>query len=194
MNYPEIDSQRPDHYRWLAWIYDSLADLIFGGEILRAQRTLLITHASDLIQSKCILWIGGGTGRVLNQLLSLAPHAQVIYLEPSARMLSRAIREVDACYTHRVRWVHRDHTWLWETRTEVDLEQIDVMITAFFLDVLPEQECRALARHASTRVRLWLFADFVPQRRRWAQTLIAFMYLCFTIATHIKQRKILDTL
>ena len=194
MNPQEIDPKRSDDYRWLAWMYDSLADLVFGGEILRAQRALLTSNVACLSQSKCILWIGGGTGRVLNELLSLAPHAHVIYVEPSAQMLARAINNVDPRSTHRVRWVHRDHRWLWEPRAEADLERIDVMITAFFLDVLPEEECRALALHASPRVRSWLFADFIPQRRRWAQALIAFMYLCFTIVTRIKQRKMLDLL
>jgi hypothetical protein len=44
----------------------------------------------------------------------------------------------------------------------------------------------------SLRAKWWLFADFVPQRRRWAKFFIKFMYLCFTLTTRIKQRDMLD--
>ena len=187
-----INPDRPDSYRWLAWIYDQLARLVFGGAILRSQHALLASHASVLASSRRIVWIGGGTGRALNNLLVLAPHAQVIYIEPSARMMTQALRDVSQQHRHRVQWIHQDHLWLWGPQAETEAYEIDVLITAFFLDVLTEPDCRALARRMGLRAKWWLFADFVPQRRRWAKLFIKFMYLCFTLMTRIKQRDMLD--
>ena len=192
MNRSVINPGQPDTYRWLALMYDRLAHLVFGGAILRSQEILLSANASHLFRAQCVIWIGGGSGRVLNQLLTFAPQAQVIYIEPSKRMLIRAMRDVSVEHEHRVRWIHQDHTWLWTPQADFETQSVDVLITAFFLDVLTEYECRSLVRHMSPKVTCWLFADFVPQRYYLAKMFIKFMYLCFFVTTGIKQRDLLD--
>ena len=187
-----IDASRPDTYRWLTWIYDRLAHLVFQGAILQSQRELLAAHDSVLGSCQHVVWLGGGTGRLLNDLLISAPYAQVTYIEASASMMSRATREVEPQHQHRVRWIHQDHRWLWGEQAQAQLPAIDILITAFFLDVLPEDDCRELAQWAQLKVKRWLFADFIPQKRFWARKLIELMYVCFTITTRIEQREMLD--
>lgn len=187
----EIDPRRPDSYRWLARGYDLIARLVFGDAISRAQRALIEAHALELASSERVLWVGGGTGRLLSELLKRAPHAEVTYVEPSASMMRRAISSLTEPERARVRWIHQDHRWLFSAQRDSP-RGFDAMITAFFLDVLPESECRILAEWAHSHIKVWLFADFIPLPRRWARALIRFMYICFAFTTRIQQRRLLD--
>ena len=165
---------------------------MFGGAIERAQYALLKRSASQLKSCAHIVWIGGGTGRVINKLCALAPHASITYLEPSTQMMRRAQTCLKPQYAPRVRWVLAEHSWLFTAPKEELPISIDAVFTAFMLDVLPRAELRSLIAWATERVTLWLFVDFVPQRSLAARALIRFMYLCFALTTQIKQRRLLD--
>ena len=130
-----IDPARPDTYRWLAWIYDRLAHLVFQGAIVQSLYELLVANASVLGTSQHVVWVGGGTGRLLNELLTRAPLARVSYIEPSASMMIKAIKMVDPQHQHRMCWIHQDHRWLWGEQAQTQLKSIDIFITAFFHDV-----------------------------------------------------------
>ena len=187
----QIPQQR-DHYRRLAPYYDTLGRVVFGGAIERAQYALLKRSASQLKSCAHIVWIGGGTGRVINTLCALAPHAIITYLEPSTQMMRRAQTLLKPQYTPRVRWVLAEHSWLFTASREELPTSIDAIFTAFFLDVLPRAELSLLVAWATDHVRLWLLVDFVPQRGLAARALIGFMYLCFALTTQIKQRRLLN--
>lgn len=185
-----LDRRSRDRYRSLSWCYDLLAKSVFGDAISRSQERLLELHSAELTACERAIWVGGGTGRLLKRLLTLAPRAEVIYVEPSASMMSKAMRSLTAVERQRVRWVHDEHRWLYHHLDQS--ETFDVLITAFFLDVLFERDCRELARWAHGRVACWLFADFVPQSSFWGRALIGFMYRCFAVTTRIDQRHMLD--
>jgi hypothetical protein len=68
----------------------------------------------------------------------------------------------------------------------------DVLITAFFLDVLTPHQLSEFTVWATQHIGLWLYADFVPRPQRGARALVALMYVCFAITTQIKQRTLLD--
>jgi ubiquinone/menaquinone biosynthesis C-methylase UbiE len=137
----------------LAHLYDRLGFVVFGDTILQAQRALL----SQVPAQATVLFIGGGSGRVLPQLLAQNPK-EIWYVEKSAKMLALARQQVPA--DDRIRWIHGD-----EAHPAVSSQQFDVILTFFLLDLFEESSLQALMRRLSQRLRpggKWLVADFNP--------------------------------
>lgn len=181
---PDFDS--------VAGFYDPLARLVFGPLLLRAQRAALAAGLPTAAGAPRVLFIGGGTGRVLPDLLRLAPAAEVLYLEASARMLRRAERPFDCAPYDILRRVEFRHG------TEADLrpaEQFDVVVAFFLFDLFPPAELDALLRrlqrhtHPGTR---WLLADFAPPRRGWQRGLQWLMYRFFGLTSGVRGRQLPD--
>ncbi len=76
----------------VAWCYDALAKLAFGGRLQRAQGAAL--QAGLPPGAPRVLVLGGGAGWVLTEILRLRPGARVLYLEASVQMLARAQRRL----------------------------------------------------------------------------------------------------
>jgi ubiquinone/menaquinone biosynthesis C-methylase UbiE len=72
----------------IAPVYDRLADIVFGTAILDAQRT----HLHALNDAREILILGGGTGRLLRDLLGQNAKSRVTYVEASQRMIELALK------------------------------------------------------------------------------------------------------
>jgi hypothetical protein len=67
------------------------------------------------------------------------------------------------------------------------------LMSFFFMDVLREEDCRAMIKWASKQgVSGWYFADFIPQKKWYYRSFISLMYLCFALTTRISQRSLLD--
>lgn len=179
----------PDFDR-VAGFYDPLARLVFGPLLLRAQRATLRAGLPAGEAAPRILFIGGGTGRVLPDLLGLAPAARVLYLEASARMLGQAETLLTANpAAGRVEFRHG---------TEADLrpaEQFDVIIAFFLFDLFPPAELAAMLRrlhqHAHPDTR-WLVADFAPPRHGWQRGLQWLMYRFFGLTAGVRGRQLPD--
>jgi hypothetical protein len=109
-------------------------------------------------------------------------------------MLSRAKRRLDDRDQHRVTWVNDTHHWLYTPDAPLPLtsDQTEIVFTAFFFDVLPEGEYRALLRWSLERSHAILWIDFIPHQSWWGDALIRFMYACFWLTTKIEQRRLLD--
>lgn len=175
----------------VAGFYDPLARLVFGRLLLRAQRAVL-RAGLPAGGAPRILFIGGGTGQVLPDVLRQAPAAQVLYLEASARMLRRAEKPFDCAAYAILRRVEFRHG------TEADLrpdEQFDVILAFFLFDLFPPAELDAMLQrlqrhtHAGTR---WLVADFAPPRRGWQRGLQWLMYRFFGLTAGVRGRQLPD--
>ena len=188
------DDQKKDQYRWLAPFYEPLASIVFGQALVKAHFDLLESGQSCLHKARSIVWLGGGTGIILNELLHTAPYAQVTYVEPSVQMLKRAQAKLDPQFKDRIEWVNARHTWLYESNQRVRWSEtkIDILLTAFVLDVLSEAPLNTLIRWAKGHVSTWFYADFIPQKKWDRRLFIQFMYLCFRICTSIEQRSLLN--
>ncbi|RAK65968.1 class I SAM-dependent methyltransferase [Hymenobacter edaphi] len=180
---PDFDS--------VAAFYDPLARLVFGPTLLRAQRAALQAGLPAAGAAPRVLFIGGGTGRVLPELLAARPDAQVLYLEASARMLRQAAellqRRPEAA--GQVSFRHGTEAAL------LPAEQFDVIVAFFLFDLFPPAELAALlARlhchaHGGTR---WLVADFAPPRRGWQRGLQWLMYRFFGLTSGVRGRQLPD--
>ncbi|MDO7887089.1 class I SAM-dependent methyltransferase [Hymenobacter cheonanensis] len=172
----------------VAFCYDALAGLAFGGALRRAQRATL---AAGLPAGPAprVLVLGGGAGWVLSEIWRQRPQAQVLYLEVSAAMLART--------RARLRRHPAPPGAAVELRqgTEANLapgERFDVLVTFFVLDCFPAPALPgALARLQAARRpgAPWLVADFRPARRGWRRGLLQLMYWFFGLTVGLRTRQ-----
>src|SRR5687768_3158148 len=112
-----------NNYDRLAPYYDKLAAMVYLGAVRQAQRSLL-----HLIPANGnILFIGGGTGKILDELLETCRPANVFYVEKSSRMLSLSQKNCRHAKVNRVHFVHG-------TEDNLADRHFDVVITQFFFD------------------------------------------------------------
>ncbi|MBF9237805.1 class I SAM-dependent methyltransferase [Hymenobacter sp. BT683] len=169
----------------VAWCYDALAGLVFGSALKRAQRAALLGLPSGAPR---ILILGGGTGWVLTEVLSHRPHATVLYLEASPKMLARARARLERERPQATAQVEFRHG------TQADLkpaETFDAIITFFVLDCIAGDELEtALAqlRSAQRPGAPWLLADFRPAQGGWRRLLLQLMYAFFRLTTGLRAR------
>lgn len=168
-------------------MYDLLADVAFAGALTRAQAEAVARGLPP--DARHILWLGGGTGRLLPAVLARAPQARVTYVEPSAQMLARARRRLSAAEAARVDFV---------LGTDADMQveaAADVVVSFFFLDLFAPAELAAVVRRLSAVAApgaTWLVADFVPPRRWWQRGLLAVLYPFFRLTTGLQTRRLPD--
>jgi tRNA (cmo5U34)-methyltransferase len=172
----------------VAFCYDALAGLAFGGALRRVQRATL---AAGLPAGPAprVLVLGGGAGWVLSEIWRQRPQAQVLYLEVSAAMLAQT--------RARLRRHPAPPGASLELRqgTEASLapgERFDVLITFFVLDCFPVPALPgALARLWAARRpgAPWLVADFRPARRGWRRGLLQLMYWFFGFTVGLRARQ-----
>lgn len=151
-----VASSAPNFDR-IAPYYDGLAWVVFGRSLARAQTVFL-----DRVPARAsVLVVGGGTGGLLEPLLSRSQPARIVYLEASARMLARASRRV-----LRRRLPGQVEFRLGDETALQPGERFEVVITPFVLDLFTAQTLRT---RLLPRLRMallpggqWLVTDFVP--------------------------------
>ena len=174
----------------VAFAYDRLARFIFGRSIDAAQDCFL----DEVPESASVLILGGGSGRVLVNLLSRKPGAQIIYLESSQAMLDLTRERLNDWPEAKVDLIKGTEHYLAE-----GLHQFDVVITQFILDVYKPtrlKQVMALLDQSLKSSGKWIFADFcllVPWYHRWWQwLLVKAMYLFFVFTSNLEARVLLD--
>ncbi|MBT2557941.1 class I SAM-dependent methyltransferase [Hymenobacter sp. ISL-91] len=174
-------------FDYVAAFYDSLARLVYGRALQRAQQAALAAGLPATGQPR-VLVVGGGSGWVLGEVLSRCPGARILYLEASPRMLA-----------HSRDWLARHHPQAdqvaFRLGTEAALEpaeQFDVLITFFLLDLFEPGRLRQLVARLNTARApdgTWLLADFGPPRHWWHRVLLRLMYSFFGLTTGISARQ-----
>ena len=159
----------------------------FGRSLERAQAVFL----GRIPPGASVLIVGGGTGWLLEPLLTTNPPVRIVYLEVSARML--------ACASRRVFHSPLLGTVQFRLGNEMNLrphEQFDVVITPFVLDLFTAQtlQTRLLPRlrHALRPGGQWLITDFVPPVGRRQKNLIRLMIWFFRLTANMEARELAD--
>jgi len=182
-------SERLTGFDRVAWCYDTLAGLVFGPALKRAQRAALVGLPGG---APHVLILGGGTGWVLLEVLRQRPQATVLYLEASPRMLARARARLAREYPAAMTQVEFRHG----TQAAIGpAESFEVVITFFVLDCIATAELpEALAqlRAAQQPGAPWLLADFRYARRGWRWVLLKLMYTFFRFTTGLRARELVD--
>ncbi|RFP65207.1 class I SAM-dependent methyltransferase [Hymenobacter lapidiphilus] len=175
-------------FDYVTAFYDPLARLVYGRALQRAQQAALAAGLSLAGQPR-VLVVGGGSGWVLGEVLHRCPHAHIVYLEASPRMLARS----QVWLTQH--WPQAAGQVEFRLGTEPALEsaeQFDVLVTFFLLDLFePERLRQLVAGLGAARVPggAWLLADFGPPRRWWHRLLLQLMYGFFGLTTGISARQ-----
>lgn len=166
----------------IASVYDLLASLVFGRSIRRAQTLFL----KEIPQGGHVLVLGGGTGWLLAELLSLNPNCKVVYIDSSLKMIEMAKKKAEA--TNNVFFVHG---------TEYSVPQgigFDAIITHFYLDLFGQESCAkvvSLIRGSCHRRTLWLACDFI-NRTWWHSAMLCVMYRFFRVVSSLNVTELPD--
>ncbi len=175
------------NFNWIAPAYDLLTRAVFGRSLERAQAVFL----DRIPAGASVLIVGGGTGRLLEPLLTGNPSARITYLEASARMLALTSRRMlRRQLLGTVVFRLGDETML---RSD---EQFDVIITPFVLDLFTAQTLRT---RLLPRLRIvlkpggqWLITDFVRTDLWWQRALLWSMIWFFRLTARVEARQLAD--
>lgn len=172
-------------FNGIAPLYDTLAFVVFGRQLRQAQTVFLDTIPAGA----SVLIVGGGTGWLLEQVLTRCQPSRCVYLEASAKMLARATdrmvqNSVTGCVDFRL-------------GTESSLapdEQFDAILTSFVLDVFSERTLQTQfiprLRRALKPAGVWLITDFVHTDVWWQKVLLWGMVRFFRLTTGMQARSL----
>ncbi len=167
-------------YDRIAFFYDRLATLLFGQSLHRAQMYLLPLIPADA----AILVVGGGTGKILEEISRLCPqHLHIDYVDSSAKMIDRATKRNtgnnEVCFIRE------------SVITFAATKSYDIVITPFLLDNFSEATMQQVFDRLHRQLKpggLWLYTDFQLSGIRpfWQQPLLRLMYFFFRTVCHIE--------
>jgi len=170
----------------IAPFYDLLAGVVFGNKLELAQRHFL----SHLESPGELLILGGGTGNILEPLVSRYPEARIDFLETSENMMALA----------NARFSPAKYNINYVNRTEEHLQRCsisyDVIITPFVLDVFEPIHLNKIVQQLMGCLKnggIWVNTDFhQSQRPWWGRYLIRVMYSFFKVTTGMKNQQLPD--
>ncbi|MDB5240486.1 MAG: type 12 methyltransferase [Spirosoma sp.] len=175
------------HFDWIAPVYDALVFVVFGRRLNRAQAVFL----DRIPPGASVLIVGGGTGWLLEPLLTDGRAARIVYLESSARMLARA-----SCRMLNRQLMGTVEFRLGDERSLRSDERFDLLMTPFVLDLFTTETLQTLfiprLRSALKENGLWLITDFIRTSVWWQRALLWSMIRFFILTARIEARHLAD--
>lgn len=165
----------------VAFIYDWLAQFVFGRSIVDSQKHFL----NKIPDHSKVLILGGGSGWLLAELFSIRPNCDVWYIEASKKMISLSKQEISTEYS--IHFIHG---------TEHDIPssiKFDLLITNFYLDLFTNHQLEDVVKKIQSSLNpgsLWLVTDFVNHGRWWQKIMLRIMYLFFRLTCRIESNQL----
>lgn len=165
----------------IAPFYDFFTALLFAGRLSRAQSELI----PELKSPRQVLVFGGGSGKILIDLLRHAGSAKFFYVDISRKMILRADRRLED-YSRR-KESPPQVTFICGSLQDIPDLQFDLIVTPFVLDCFPLAALREIMRGLQAKLSprgQWLFTDFhIPNgsMRLVAAFLTRTLYLVFNL-------------
>lgn len=161
-------------YDLLAPYYDFISLVL--SKSYRVSKSIFLDKLKEGDQ---VLYLGGGTGANLPEILGhIGPAGSVYYLEASRLMIEKARKRLTPEQLSRLVFLHQSEF------SKIPKRTYDVVLTQFFLDILPEDEIEKLFNELDRRVNSdtrWIFLDFFPvDGKKW---LIKIMIWFFRLST-----------
>ena len=169
------------NYKYLAWIYDWLAKLVFGNKLELAKQGLL----SEIPLGAKILVVGGGTGSIIEYLAKLNKQLRLDFVEQSKYMLG---------YAQKRNAENLDIKFYNQSILDLELNGYDVVITNFFFDQFRQDEALNILRHIKLRLNasgVVIFSDFIKSSHPWDKFVVWFMFAFFRLTTAISTKTLL---
>jgi tRNA (cmo5U34)-methyltransferase len=168
--------KKENDFDTVAPYYNFLSRVVFGNTLMKAQCYFLDT----IPDNATVLIIGGGDGLFLKRVVAAKPFATIIYVERSEEMIALAKKRVK---DSNVTYINASWNEL------PDAIRCDVIITNFFLDLFPEEECADLIDRISQRMCenwMWLVTDFVYPTCWFDKLLLWIMYKFFNLVSNVQ--------
>ncbi|MDN3668742.1 class I SAM-dependent methyltransferase [Echinicola jeungdonensis] len=149
-----------NQYDYIARVYDPIAKLVLGKSYTESK----FKHLEQIKEGDKVLLLGGGTGENLAEMANRVGYSGMVYfVEASKVMMDMAWKKVPPEIRDRVIWTYEnDFTWL-------PKEKFDVVVTQFFLDILPDKEIQNLFQELEEKTKsssLWIFTDFFEKKEK----------------------------
>jgi ubiquinone/menaquinone biosynthesis C-methylase UbiE len=170
-----------NRYDSIARVYDQLAKLAFGDQIIDSQ----VHFLTSVPDNSTVLIIGGGTGWIAKELLKIKPRCRITFVDASAKMISIA-KASNVSTLVNIDFVHG-------TEDNIPEGRYDVVITNFFLDLFSPKELDVVLQKIKARLvpqAIWLVTDFQKPKTMWQKFVLAFMYRFFAFVTRLKNREL----
>ncbi len=161
------------NYDNAARFYDWLSRLVYGSRLIEAQQFLI----SYIQAGSRILIAGGGTGRILDDIVKLHPAGLVItYVEISANMMRLSKQRNTG--SNRLNFIND------AVENLPDGDLYDVILTPFLLDNFAQDTLQTVFASLHHRLKpggLWLNADFQLTGSWWQALLLKAMFIFFRL-------------
>jgi len=163
-----------DSYDPIAPYYDFLS-LVLGKSYRNSKSAFL----ENLDIGNQVLYIGGGTGGNLAEISDrIGETGKVYFMEASAKMIEKAKNKLPPTLKSRIIFLHESDF------ATIPLETFDVVLTQYFLDILPDSNIHKLFKEIGRRTHdhsRWIFVDFFEVRgKRWLIQLMIHFFRVFT--------------
>lgn len=180
-----MNAARTGGFDRIAPLYDALATMVFGEAIRKAELSFL----SEVRKAGRVLILGGGTGRMLSDLLTTNPLCEIWYVDSSSAMIGIAKSNVSDFPHARIHFIHG-------TQAQIPLGiQYDAVIANFYFDLFSTPTLKQSLeeiQHALLPDGKLLVADFTKNNLWWQSALLEFMYLFFRCICKIEATELPD--
>lgn len=172
-------------YNRMAHIYDRLAKLVFGDNIVQSQK-YLIKHIPERAS---ILIIGGGTGWILEDIARIYPSGlSITYVDRSEKMIAMAITR--NYKDNRVDFICKP------IQQVLLKNEYQIIITPFLFDNFSNKTVQLIFNKLNpflSKNGQWLFTDFVYQKDDlYSRILLKLMYAFFGAICHLETSELPD--
>ncbi len=180
-----MNSIRTGGFDKIAPLYDALATMVFGDAIRKSELYFL----SEVRKAGRVLILGGGTGRLLPDLLTTNPHCEIWYVDSSSAMIRIAKSNVTDFPNARIHFIQG-------TQAQIPLGvQYHAVIANFYFDLFSTPTLKQSLEeihHALLPDGKLLVADFTKNNLWWQAALLVFMYFFFRCFCDIEATELPD--
>lgn len=175
------------NYDTVAWFYDSVARLIFGKAQINAQAYLL----AAIPAGAKVFIIGGGSGRVLEDMAKLHPCGlNITFVDASERMIAKA--KLRNAGRNQVMYISAAVEQLEFANWGIEFGY-DIILTPFLFDNLTQATAIDICQRMDEVLMpggKWLYCDFENTGKTWQKLLLRTMYTFFRLCCGIKAKRL----
>jgi ubiquinone/menaquinone biosynthesis C-methylase UbiE len=167
----------------IAPVYDFLSSLVFGKELIHASACFI----HKLPAYGHILYIGGGSGKLLNKILANRPNITLDFVEPSLKFLQLAKRNLNTQFNNQVNFILGNHLALTTNK------KYDAILTFFVVDIFTQNQTAAFCKHIFKLLQnngLWLNTDFENPPSIKGKVILKTMYIFFKLVAKISAKQL----
>lgn len=166
----------------LSPFYDILSQFFFGRSLSTSQNYFL----NEIKNANSILIFGGGTGKLLSELIKQGTSQHLYYLDISDKMIDKSKRLISKKHPEALSKI------TFKTGSYQDLPQsqyFDAVITPYVLDCFPEEKLHTVMKKLDSALLpdgKWLFTDFEisqhsPSMKSFSRLVIKSLYFTFNV-------------